>query len=1088
MTTIDDVNKNLERILDALKVNKNPNSESGSSGTPSVAGSINSVSSTLKGDIGGFINGIGDLASLIPGWGKAIGVAIKATSALVTAFIDAAKALNSYTAESYKYNTQMYKIQLDAEYQKKELMNQSVMDMRQFDIDKKLKTLQNKGEDYIQGLQVQMKQFVAAFETPMNVMTKGINEAAYEAMRQKIDIGFERQKYERDVKIRGKQLEYFTEAKAAETSSKITKNYAKANETEVNKLADLRQTVGEQRYAQKKHWIIEGLHNLIGNENVALKEDELRGVENLSPINQVKGRDKIKSIKPVIDRVDEQYRNFDAVDVMTGMADVVLTKLGRDNEMQKFDAKAKTQEVSMRMDMVTQEKNYVKDASEIVIDTAKRESDIVIDTNKKIAESFLNLTQTVEEWLNEFDKQTNDLGKSYGYTNKKQLDDFQNSMFTASEVAAKFGKKIEDVVKLQQSFIESTGRNKLFGRNDYDNIMRLGSYLGDDGLAASYTSEMEIFNAGVSDSVDMLGEVLNDVNRMGLNGRKYTKTLVENLKLAQKYNFKGGTKGLMEMAKWAENTRFNMGALSSQLDKISEGGLEGVITQGAQFQVLGGHAAMNADPIAMMFERYADPQALMKRYQDMTKGYGRIDKKTGETIFSVEEQMLMEQIAKVRGISTEDVMNEVRARNKRETVAKHLNGSFNEDQQAFISNNATYNKERGTFQVKVKRGDEYEDVDVDQLSEEDLKEIMPADYQEHMLKNMDELVPLVGKLAGEKERQITSLAKDNYDQYKDEVDGRIEAARTKFAEQYETYTQQVSSTMAEITGNFKSFLDQANTQNEGIAGQNQEILARQKELEAQLGFSTSLYERNNDNMKKIVKIGGELYEKLKKYEIGTEYPTNVKDYEGNRTIDNRTHRIEENVKNEISEEAKPYLETVKKIMPVMRLIPDKLSNYVGIKLGESMAGKRVYDIARDIASADGVGGGGMRDGIISNNNRPMVSAASNVTKINDGLVSTHPNDVGIFAKEGGVIGKFLNDLYNDVHNVMFGGGGINANTLKVEMSGSLDLQSAGQSINIITELQNNPMLLRALSQLLVAHMTNAINGGRGTSIFGLGSV
>ena len=123
---------------------------------------------------------------------------------------------------------------------------------------------------------------------------------------------------------------------------------------------------------------------------------------------------------------------------------------------------------------------------------------------------------------------------------------------------------------------------------------------------------------------------------------------------------------------------------------------------------------------------------------------------------------------------------------------------------------------------------------------------MPADYQEHMLKNMDDLVPLVGKLAGEKERQITSLAKDNYDQYKDEVDGRIEAARTKFAEQYETYTQQVSSTMAEITGNFKSFLDQANTQNEGIAGQNQEILARQKELEAQLGFSTSLYERNND--------------------------------------------------------------------------------------------------------------------------------------------------------------------------------------------------------------------------------------------------
>ena len=175
-------------------------------------------------------------------------------------------------------------------------------------------------------------------------------------------------------------------------------------------------------------------------------------------------------------------------------------------------------------------------------------------------------------------------------------------MFQNAKIAAKFGKTTEDLAKLQQSYIESTGRNRVMGERDTDNLMALGKYLGDDNLAASYASEMEIFNAGVSDSVDMLGEVLEDVNRIGLNGRKYTKTLVDNLKLAQKYNFKNGTKSLMEMSKWAENTRFNMNSLGGMLDKISEGGLEGVITQGAQFQVLGGHAAMNADPIAMMFD------------------------------------------------------------------------------------------------------------------------------------------------------------------------------------------------------------------------------------------------------------------------------------------------------------------------------------------------------------------------------------------------------------------------------------------------------------------------------------------------------
>ena len=128
----------------------------------------------------------------------------------------------------------------------------------------------------------------------------------------------------------------------------------------------------------------------------------------------------------------------------------------------------------------------------------------------------------------------------------------------------------------------------------------------------------------------------------------------------------------------------------------------------------------------------------------------------------------------------------------------------------------------------------------------------------------------------------------------------------------------------------------------------------------------------------------------------------------------------------------------------------------------------------------------MNDGIIASNNKPIISQASNITKINDGLVQSNPKDVAIFAKEGGVIGNFLDNLYSDVHSVM--GGSMSMDSVKVEISGSLDLSSGGQSVNIINELQNNPVLRRSLTKMLSEQISSAMNGGRSTANPTIGSV
>ena len=121
------------------------------------------------------------------------------------------------------------------------------------------------------------------------------------------------------------------------------------------------------------------------------------------------------------------------------------------------------------------------------------------------------------------------------------------------------------------------------------------------------------------------------------------------------------------------------------------------------------------------------------------------------------------------------------------------------------------------------------------------------------------------------------------------------------------------------------------------------------------------------------------------------------------------------------------------------------------------------------------------DFITSSNGKSMLTNGKNVTQIHDGLVQSDPKDVAIFAKEGGPIGKFLNDLTADVHTAL-GNGGMNGGKINIELSGKLELSSGGQAINILEEMRKNPLFVRNLTQLLAENLSQAKNGGRGKSI------
>ena len=78
--------------------------------------------------------------------------------------------------------------------------------------------------------------------------------------------------------------------------------------------------------------------------------------------------------------------------------------------------------------------------------------------------------------------------------------------------------------------------------------LAVGRLVGDDNFN-QFSASMNIFNQSVSSSADIMYDMYNYANKMGLSQQKLTKNVLSNLKLANKYDFKNGSKGFIELAK-----------------------------------------------------------------------------------------------------------------------------------------------------------------------------------------------------------------------------------------------------------------------------------------------------------------------------------------------------------------------------------------------------------------------------------------------------------------------------------------------------------------------------------------------------------
>lgn len=279
--------------------------------------------------------------------------------------------------------------------------------------------------------------------------------------------------------------------------------------------------------------------------------------------------------------------------------------------------------------------------------------------------------------------------------------EFANQIESTSLITNQLGVDTSELAKMQGVYSENIGRATQLTEKGLIAMSELakGTILGAEG-AASMTAEMDKFAISVTGTRDLVEEMLDTAHKMGVNAAKVTKTLQKSLKLAQRYHFKDGVKGLTRMAASAAALKLDLQGISGLADKVFRP--EGAVEMASKLQVMGGEFAKLANPFELMFKARNDFEGFAKDIGQATKEFTQFNEETGE--FDISGVMLdrMREISQITGIATDKLQEMGVQAKKADMIASEMSVGFDEEDRMMVANLAEFNKETGQWEINTK--------------------------------------------------------------------------------------------------------------------------------------------------------------------------------------------------------------------------------------------------------------------------------------------------------------------------------------------------------------------------------------------------
>ena len=384
-------------------------------------------------------------------------------------------------------------------------------------------------------------------------------------------------------------------------------------------------------------------------------------------------------------------------------------------------------------------------------------SNLIADASKRmlaLGKDSVNFAKSIERQYKAAEKFAiayKEVSINAGISYTKQQE-FGKSFIASSELAFRLGADIGDVKNAYSSLADASGKARIFSPEEIENVIALEKSTGLMGDSAAKLAErMDFMGKSAEQTQEHIGQLMIDSQKLGLNASKVVKVLSDNFSEMQNMSFRGGVKGMSEMAKFAVKMRGNVSEMLGMAEKFYEP--EAAIEAVANLQMLGGDVAdAFGDPFEIMYLARNKPEELAKKLQDMTENMMTFNEKTGEYEFPPEARMQLKSAGEQLGINTDTMIDMARQASKIKDIKMNVSGNIvDEDMREGIAGMARMKD--GKWVVDI-NGEEIA-IDSAKMSEDMAKELLSAPT------TTDDAIMITAKEAMTSNKYLDQLANAN---------------------------------------------------------------------------------------------------------------------------------------------------------------------------------------------------------------------------------------------------------------------------------------------------------------------------------------
>jgi len=221
--------------------------------------------------------------------------------------------------------------------------------------------------------------------------------------------------------------------------------------------------------------------------------------------------------------------------------------------------------------------------------------------------------------------------------------------------------------------------------NDFIAIQKATNLTGEE--MATLVEGFDSIGVGPTQAAKQIESARKSAASLGLNTGQFLKTVGDNVKLINSYNFRNGVEGFTNMVARSQALRINMADVTSLAGKLLDP--SEAINLAAEFQMLGGAVGALADPFQLMNMAQNDLDGLQESIVNAASAAVSFNSETGDFAISATEMRRLRAQANALNMDYEELSNTaIKAAKRQEALSQIdiLGGQFDDDTRELLAN------------------------------------------------------------------------------------------------------------------------------------------------------------------------------------------------------------------------------------------------------------------------------------------------------------------------------------------------------------------------------------------------------------------